>query len=72
MAGGFHLMVNGFAHGNGVFVTTGNNLAGATTHADSEEVARVTGLGAVDRATGVFYPTSSDAVMTSCSFRRWW
>jgi hypothetical protein len=61
--------------GDGVFVTTGNNLAGATTHADSEEVVRVSGLGAVDRTSkaNVFYPTSwqsmdgSDADMTSCS-----
>ncbi len=44
--------------GNGVFVVTGNNLAGATTHADSEEVVRLTGLAAVDRSTtqNVFYP----------------
>ena len=39
---------------------TGNNLAGATTHADSEEIVRVTGLGAVDRSSSanVFYPAS--------------
>jgi hypothetical protein len=61
--------------GNGVFVATGNNLAGATTHADSEEIVRVTGLGAVDRTStaSVFYPASwqsmdsADADMTSSS-----
>src|SRR5579871_5839326 len=61
--------------GNGVFVPTGNNLAGATTHADSEEIVRVTGLGAVDRSSSanVFYPASwqtmdgTDADMTSSS-----
>jgi len=61
--------------GNGVFAATGNNLAGATTHADSEEIVRVTGLGAVDRSTtaSVFYPASwqamdsADADMSSSS-----
>ena len=61
--------------GNGVFVPTGNNLAGAATHADSEEIVRLTGLGAVDRTTtaSVFYPASwqsmdsMDADMTSSS-----
>jgi hypothetical protein len=61
--------------GNGVFVTTGNNLTGATTHADSEEVVRITGLGTVDRTgtANVFYPSSwqsmdaNDADMTSSS-----
>jgi hypothetical protein len=45
--------------GTGVFAVTGNNLGGATTHADSEEVVRVTGLGTVDRTTdqNIFYPT---------------
>lgn len=61
--------------GDGVFVATGNNLAGVTTHADSEEIVRVTGLGTVDRSTNanVFYPASwqtmdgADADMTSSS-----
>jgi hypothetical protein len=47
--------------GTGVFTVTGNNLTGATAHLDSEEVARVTGLGVVDRTNpnqNVFYPTS--------------
>jgi hypothetical protein len=46
--------------GTGVIAVTGNNLARTATHADSEEVVRVTGLGVVDRATtdSVFYPTS--------------
>src|SRR5579871_434400 len=45
--------------GNGIFAVTGNNLAGATTHADSEEVVRLTGLAAVDRSgtQDIFYPT---------------
>lgn len=45
--------------GNGVFAVTGNNLAGATTHADSEEVVRLTGLATVDRTgtTNIFYPS---------------
>jgi hypothetical protein len=61
--------------GEGVFAPTGNNLTGATTHADSEEIVRVTGLGAVDRGTNanVFYPASwqtmdaNDADLTSSS-----
>jgi hypothetical protein len=46
--------------GNGVFAVTGNNLAGATTHADSEEVVRLTGLATVDRSTNqdLFYPAA--------------
>ena len=46
--------------GNGVFAVTGNNLAGATTHADSEEVVRLTGLATVDRSTNqdIFYPAA--------------
>ena len=45
--------------GNGVFAVTGNNLAQATTHADSEEVVRLTGLATVDRTgtTNIFYPS---------------
>jgi hypothetical protein len=31
--------------GNGVFALTGNNTAGTTTHLDSEEAVRITGLG---------------------------
>ena len=44
--------------GNGVFAVTGNNLASATTHADSEEVVRLTGLATVDRTSGadIYYP----------------
>jgi hypothetical protein len=46
--------------GNGIFAVTGNNLANTSTHADSEEVVRLTGLATVDRSTNanVFYPTS--------------
>jgi hypothetical protein len=46
--------------GNGVFAVTGNNLAGTSTHADSEEVVRLTGLATVDRSTtkNIFYPTN--------------
>jgi hypothetical protein len=46
--------------GNGVFALTGNNLAGVTTHADSEEVVRLTGMAAVDRSTNknIFYPST--------------
>ena len=73
--------------GNGVFAVTGNNLAGATTHADSEEVVRLTGLATVDRtsATDIFYPaewTSLDAADEDLSLvepglprprrSRWW
>jgi outer membrane protein assembly factor BamB len=42
--------------GDGVFAVTGNNIRGATAHADSEEVVHVTGMGQVDRATGIFFP----------------
>jgi hypothetical protein len=44
--------------GNGIFAVTGNNLAGVTTHADSEEVVRLTGLATVDRTTNAdtYYP----------------
>jgi hypothetical protein len=45
--------------GNGVFAITGNNLAGTSTHADSEEVVRLTGLAALNRTdANLFYPTS--------------
>jgi hypothetical protein len=44
--------------GNGVLAITGNRLADGATHQDSEEVLRVTGLGTVDRTTGIYYPTS--------------
>jgi hypothetical protein len=46
--------------GNGVIAVTGNNLARTTTHADSEEVVRLTGLATVDRTSNanVFYPMS--------------
>ena len=45
--------------GNGVFAATGNNTAGVSTHLDSEEIVRVTGMGTLDRTTGAnyFYPT---------------
>jgi hypothetical protein len=44
--------------GNGVFAVTGNNTAGATTHLDSEELVRITGLGALDRSSNkdFYYP----------------
>jgi len=41
--------------GNGVFVMTGNSTNGAQTHLDSEEVARITGLGVLNR-TNAYYP----------------
>jgi hypothetical protein len=46
--------------GNGVFVVTGNNLTGTATHADSEQVMRLTGLATLDRSNShnIFYPTS--------------
>jgi hypothetical protein len=43
--------------GDGVYAVTGNNIAAAATHADSEEVVHVTGLGLVNRATGIFFPS---------------
>jgi hypothetical protein len=44
--------------GNGVFAVTGNSTTGTTTHLDSEEVARITGLGTLDRTTNanLYYP----------------
>jgi len=46
--------------GNGVIAVTGNNLNRTTTHADSEEVVRLTGLATVDRTSNanIFYPTT--------------
>jgi hypothetical protein len=45
--------------GNGVFVMTGNSTNGATTHFDSEEVARITGLGVLNRDnTNTYYPAT--------------
>ncbi len=41
--------------GNGVFALTGNNTQGVTTHLDSEEAVRITGLGT---KADTFYPTS--------------
>jgi hypothetical protein len=44
--------------GTGVFAATGNDLTRMTTHIDSEEVVRVTGLGVLDKtsAQNYFYP----------------
>ncbi len=46
--------------GNGIFAVTGNNLTGTTTHADSEEVVRLTGLATLDRTSNanIFYPST--------------
>ncbi|HET6151221.1 MAG TPA: hypothetical protein VFH68_27035 [Polyangia bacterium] len=41
--------------GNGVFVMTGNSTNGTTTHLDSEEVARITGLGVLNKTNANFY-----------------
>jgi hypothetical protein len=41
--------------GNGVFALTGNNTARVTTHADSEEAVRITGMGTM---TDSFYASS--------------
>jgi hypothetical protein len=41
--------------GNGVFALTGNNTAHVTTHADSEEAVRITGMGTM---TDSFYASS--------------
>ena len=45
--------------GNGVFATTGDNHPrGVTTHMDSEEVIRITGMAVADKSNqNVFYPT---------------
>jgi len=46
--------------GNGVIAVTGNNLTRTATHADSEQVVRLTGLATLDRTTNanIFYPTT--------------
>jgi hypothetical protein len=46
--------------GNGIFAVTGNNTAGTSTHADSEEVVRLTGLATLDRTSNanIFYPST--------------
>ncbi|MES1165170.1 MAG: hypothetical protein ABUR63_05400 [Verrucomicrobiota bacterium] len=41
--------------GNGVFALTGNSTVGASTHLDSEEAVRITGMGTKSDA---FFPTS--------------
>jgi hypothetical protein len=41
--------------GNGVFALTGNNTAGTSTHLDSEQAVRITGMGTRSDA---FYPTT--------------
>jgi hypothetical protein len=44
--------------GNAIFAVTGNNTAGASTHADSEEVVRLTGMAAFDRTNqNYFFPS---------------
>ena len=50
----------GFASdGNGIFAITGNNLTGTSTHADSEEVLRLTGLATLNRTNAnLYYPTT--------------
>jgi hypothetical protein len=45
--------------GNGVFAVTGNNTLRETTHADSEEVVRITGLGMLNRTNANFYYPAS-------------
>jgi hypothetical protein len=42
--------------GTNIFATTGNSTVGIATHADSEEIVRLTGLAQFDRTTGAFYP----------------
>ena len=45
--------------GNGIFAVTGNNLTGTSTHADSEEVVRLTGLATFNRTNqNLFYPST--------------
>ena len=58
--------------GNGVFASTGNRTGGGgSTHQDSEEVVRITGLGTLAASGGVFYPSrwqtmdSQDADMSA-------
>jgi len=44
--------------GDGVFATTGNQwFTTPAEHEDTEELVHVTGMGKVDRTTGIFYPT---------------
>jgi hypothetical protein len=44
--------------GNGVIAVTSNSTVGTTTHADSEEVVRVTGMGTLTRTNAnFFYPS---------------
>jgi hypothetical protein len=44
--------------GNGVFATTGDNHPRLTTHMDSEEVIRITGMAVADKSNqNLFYPT---------------
>jgi hypothetical protein len=50
--------------GTGVFAVTGNATGGTTTHLDSEEVVRITGLGVLDRTgTKSFYFPSAWKIM---------
>jgi len=51
--------------GNGIIAVTGNSTIGTTTHFDSEEAVRVTGLGQVDRAKGIFFPGTWHAMDAS-------
>jgi outer membrane protein assembly factor BamB len=46
--------------GESIFVTTGNATSGTLNHLDSEEVVRITGLGAFDRSStrNYFFPAS--------------
>jgi hypothetical protein len=45
--------------GNGIFAITGNNTGGATTHMDSEEALRLTGMASFTRSNdNAFFPTS--------------
>ena len=52
--------------GNGVFAMTGNSTNGTTTHLDSEEVVRITGLGTLNRTNAnLFFPgTATQATPT--------
>jgi hypothetical protein len=43
--------------GTNIFATTGNSTNGTATHADSEEIVRMTGMAVVDKTTGAFWPT---------------
>jgi hypothetical protein len=46
--------------GDGVFAVTGNATSGTTTHLDSEEVVRITGMGTLDRSSdkNLYYPSA--------------